>query len=304
MAVGLVFSCAFAQTRAPKSVKQPRERTKAPEKQKAPPPQDLTRAETIPFGGPAAVGASARNYCDAEGNVYLQYTTAKPRIGPGQVVVPVSPQNQPVTKLSLDSQSTTEFAVHSLDGYRSLTPILFSVDQGGEVYRLYQAQPASLPYRGFLSLRYVVVKFNEDGSVDSAVRLQNPPHSMLDVTSFVAFADGNLLATGILSPAPASESDEAGTPYTPRLKIVHHTPSGYGPFTGIFDSSGRFVQQLTLPGDVNSHPHKPRPRQVGFPRASGEKPPTLAKAPRPPSRQALGEPRNASLGLQPWGTAS
>lgn len=277
LVLSLLCSFAFSQTRAPKSVARPRSeaRVAREEKQNAPPTQELTKAETIPFTVPSAAAASVWNYCDAEGNVYLQYTTAKPRIGSGQAVIPANPLGQPVTELLLDSQSTTEFGVRSLSGYRSLTPLAFSVDRLGDVYRLYQAQPALLPDRGFLSLQNVVVKFNDDGSVDSVFRLHNPPGSMLEVMHFLAFTDGNLLVTGVLGPAPAGQSGEPGTPYTPTFKIVHHAPAGYGPFTGIFDSSGHLVQQLTLPGDVS-----PNPPATGHASEAPQSTRSLAASPR------------------------
>lgn len=213
---------------------------------KLPPPTVLQRGEATRFPLPAAAALSTWNSCDQEGNVYLRYTSAKPRISRG-VVYPPSVAGQPVTKLLPDSQSVTRFAPGHLAGYQSLVLGAFSVDRHGDVFGLYEAQPSSLTAGSDREQQFIIVKYDSDGSVDSVARIHNPPSGVFNPSHFVAFSDGNLLVTGILY--PPRPRPKASHPL--KLKIVHHALPGSRPFTAIFDQHGNLLQEIKPPGDVS-----------------------------------------------------
>ncbi len=239
----LAFSRAVKQTAKTKGQIVPAVKDK---QEAIPIPQSLTRGEATRFPLPAATAVSAWNYCDQEGDVYLLYASAKPRIGLGPMITP-SVAGQPITKLSPDSQGVTTFSPGHLSGYQSLVLGAFSVDRHGDVYGLYQAQPSSLTAGSNQEEQSVIVKYDSDGSVDSVARTHNPPSGVFDPAHFVAFSDGNLLVTGILYPPRPQPS--ASHPL--RQKIVHHALPGSRPFTGIFDQHGHFLKEIKLPGDVS-----------------------------------------------------
>lgn len=205
------------------------------------------------FGSPGPTTLSDWSYCDEEGSVYLQYTTVRPRLGFGPVAPP-SVVGQPIRKLSMDSQTITTFPAPSVSGYEALTLTAFSLDSRGRLYGLYSARRSPLDGGSGSSERNLVVKFDNDGGVDSVATLQNPPGMRFVPTHIAAFADGNLLASGYSHPPlPVVEQGTAGE-HAPRWRpphgTEHGTPPGLGPFTGIFDAQGEFLQEVKLPGAV------------------------------------------------------
>ncbi|MDE3137959.1 MAG: hypothetical protein KGL59_15365 [Acidobacteriota bacterium] len=146
-----------------------------------------------------------------------------------------------------------------MDGYQSFYRIAFNVGPWGNLYALYQAYRQVHQLSAFVPSDVLIVKFDDDGSVDSRVKLSGLPSGRLLPTDFDAFADGSFLVTGDLytSTLPVQEPGDARVP---KVVIQHHTPAGMGSFTGIFDAQGRFVQELHLPGDV-----KPSVRGEGSP---------------------------------------
>jgi hypothetical protein len=126
----------------------------------------------------------------------------------------------------------------------------------------------------------VIVKFNSDGSVDSIIRLHNPPAGRLHPRLFGVFPDGQLLLTGIV---------DAG--------------NGLGriPFIGVFDSYGNFEENVILPNAVvpstpaktkRNAPDAGRPK-VGGLKKKGRMPrkKTRPKIPMGTYQLALGEGR-------------
>lgn len=214
-------------------------------KHKPPPALDLRQVEAVRFPVHAPVAMSVRNYCDNAGNIYMVYNAARTRKGPVPNALP-NLQNEPITKLSLDSQSLTRYTTQQLDGYQSFQRWGFNVDAFGKVYALFYAQRSSLATNGAGTWRWVIGKFNGDGGVDSIVLLQNPPSGWLQPSQFAAFSDGNFLVTGFVNSLIAPTSER------PAHKAASFRQT---PFTAIFDSSGQFVQEVTLPGhghrDVN-----------------------------------------------------
>ncbi len=207
-------------------------------------PLELKEVEAVRFPSPALTAASATDLCDSEGNIYLVYGTVPPRPAPAVNPVP-NLGGMPVTRLTLDSHSLAEFPTPSLSGYQSLRRIAFSVDHWGDVYEMLSAEVSQTGEGKPGSGKFLIVKFNHDGSVDSSAELDhNLPHGLLWPIHFGPFANGNLLVMGEIQVA------------------------GYGskPFTGVFDSRGDFLQEVKL-----SNPVTPKPRATAPQGAPGKR---------------------------------
>lgn len=243
-ALGILALCALGQSRSPGpgAARQARaheqKRRGAPEKRSVP-VQELREVAAISFPTPSPASTLVPDYCDGEGNIYLVYGASNPRGGP-VANNPTDLNAQPVTKLTLDSQSLTEYATPSLSGYQSLRRSAFSVDVFGNVYALFRGYRSSFSTQGAGIWSWVIVKFDGDGSVDSAVALQNPPSGWLRPLHFEAFASGGFLVTGTVHSSGMSSGQQPGTKFA----------AGEGPFTGVFDRYGHFVQEVKLPKDI------------------------------------------------------
>ncbi len=237
--------------------------------QELPPLRELVRGQTVRFPSPAPTGVIAKVPCSQQGDIYAAFNTTPPY--PGSL--PPDPTSLPVRKLSLDSQTITDYAAKSLDGYQSFYRVAFNVGPWGKLYALDEAYRQAHQLSAFVPSDLLIVKFEDDGSVDSRVKLSGLPSGRLQPTDFDVFADGSFLVTGDLdtSTLPAREP---GRVHVPKVVIQHRMPPWLRPFTGIFDAQGRFVQELHLPGDVGSSPSEevgPEEGSPGDPGASVER---------------------------------
>jgi hypothetical protein len=245
LALCLPSVSSFGQTRQPTAKPQTLATATPPRKPVAPPPRELQREGAIRFPTPAPTYVVAWDHCDEEGNIYVVYSATKTHLGPSPSLPP-NLGSEPIRKLSLNSRNLTEYATPSLSGFRTLARVAFSVDRTGNVYGLFRGEPSPLSESGADSWPYIIVKFNDDGSLDSAAVLGKSPFGIVNPYQFAAFASGNFLVTGITyGAAPGTGEKPAG---------------GAGPFAGIFDRQGRFVQEVRLPGDVGP---SSKPASVG-----------------------------------------
>lgn len=193
-----------------------------------PPVRDLHLRDTVETSAPPPSVVASGRKCDTNGNIYVVYADS-PQSMLGK---PHQSWDLPITRVAADSHEIVEYAVPQLTDYQSDYREAFNVDRWGHVYGLVTAFPTSTdPERGHYP-DYLIVKFKDDGTVDSTVKLSNPSAGRLHPMSFDVFSDRAYVVTGILY--GASNGD--------------HTTSR--PFTGIFDASGRLVQELTLANDV------------------------------------------------------
>lgn len=195
--------------------------------------RELHEGETIRFQAPAPGIIQGGMQCGENGDIFLVFgTDARAVLSSPNGSAPL-----PIQRISVDSQTLTAYAVSSLGDYQVYRRSAFTVDDRGEVYALYKAFRHSKGLGLSLELERrerpdnVIVKFNDDGSVDSRIQLSDPPNGSLEPASFGVFGDGQLLVTGTVSALGKLE-----------------------PFTGIFDRSGRFEQQAKLKNDPGGTP--------------------------------------------------
>lgn len=191
-----------------------------------PPMQQLYPSGKITFSGQGPGVVESGVQCDANGNIYLVSGASI------QVVEALASSglNLPLTRLSLESKSETQFPVASPEGFAARFSHGFYVDPRGDVYDPVVAMRQGPRYGGANWPHNLIVKYNHDGTVDSIIRLQPPQGVHLAAYKLAVFLDGNFLVSGVEVSGP------------------HRAPAK--PFTGIFDRGGGFVQSLTLPNDV------------------------------------------------------
>ncbi len=199
------------------------------------PLRELEPAGTAKFSasGPGVVEMGVQ--CDANGNVYMnsapnvQLAIEDAREGAGE----------PLTRLSPTSGDTVEFPYGSFHGYARHYARGFYVGPRGDVYALVEAcRQAGCRAPHFPG--DVIVKYNDDGTVDSVIKLKLPAGVHILAFRFAAFLDGNFLVTGSVLGGPP-----------------HYLISK--PFTGIFDRGGGYVGPLVLPNDVTPPKQMPPP---------------------------------------------
>lgn len=177
---------------------------------------DLRPDEAIRFSTPAPVAVASKIKCGPSGDIYAAYSTNSY----------VEVWGSPVRKLSLSSKHVTEYPIPSVPGYEKLTRTSFDVDPHGSLFMLVQAQLRSEgePDGKFA---YLIVKFKDDGTVDTYYPLAELPGKKIHPTSLTMFADGNSLVSGTIR--------AKDTP-SPTLEV----------FSAIFSETGAYRGQITI----------------------------------------------------------
>jgi hypothetical protein len=115
----------------------------------------------------------------------------------------------------------------------------FDVSANGTLYALLQAYPQSDP-KSKPDPVYLIVKYKDDGRLDSYFKIGEVPGKRVEPTSLAVFADGSFLVSGT---------------------TMEKTPDGtsWGVFSAIFDQMGAFRAPVTLlkldtPAESNGSP--------------------------------------------------
>ncbi len=223
---------------------------------KAPAAAPLDESGTVEFSTPAPRMIRSRVQCDADGNVYLVYYSGSLQ---QYLEDPVSAgQNLPMTKLDMDSKDVVHFQVPSPQGYLRRYQRGFYVTPRGGVYLLLEAYKHGPDYKDGPNWPHsLVVKYKDDGSVDSVMELTLRAGVHFQPSALAVFGDGNLLVTGIQVSGP------------------RHQP--VGPLTAVFDRGGNYVAPLALGKDV-LEPPAPGPGLVAASPSTPEGSPDTSKA--------------------------
>jgi hypothetical protein len=157
--------------------------------------------------------------CDLRGNIYIRtYQYPEPLAAP---VIKIAPDKTRLVTAELGKTSEFNGRLFQISDFR--------VDPKGQVWTL-------VPSRKDDEVTLSIVVFDEDGKFKSQTKLQG---ELFSPTEFVAFASGQILVTGYKQLAP----EKGAPPEKSKRPAVE-------PFTAIFDTSGRVVRELNLPGDV------------------------------------------------------
>ncbi len=162
--------------------------------------------------------------CDPAGNIYMIYSDAPQAVLNQRNGV----SKLPIRKLSIDHKNALLYGIPSISEYQDIIRYDFDVDARGQVYALLEAYAGREAAGGKALVDYLVVRYREDGTVDSYTKLGGIHGKTITPLRLAVFLDGSFLITGT---AVVGEHGEA--------------------FSGIFDRSGQFVSGIQAPTDVN-----------------------------------------------------
>lgn len=181
------------------------------------PTMDLHRAEVTTFNKPGPTAVSSKIKCGPGGDIYALYSTASRR----------EVWSSPIRRVSASSRSVTEYPVPAIAGYERLSRVSFDVSADGTLYALLQASPQSGPDSKPDPV-YLVVKYKDDGQVDSYFTLGEVPGKHIRPTSLAMFGADNSMVSG----TTFQKTSEGAT--------------SLGVFSAIFDRSGTFRAPVTF----------------------------------------------------------
>lgn len=196
------------------------------------PTMDLHRGEVIPFNTPGPYTITSKIKCGPGGDIYAIYSSGR------------DISSAPIRRISVSSRSVTEYPISTISGYKILARASFDVSADGTLYALFQAAPQS----GSDSKSdpvYLIVKYKDDGQVDSYFPLGDVPGKQIQPTSIAMFGADNSLVSGI---------------------TLLKNPGGTSPgvFSATFDRGGTFRAPVTLMkldtrGKSSASPKSPDP---------------------------------------------
>jgi hypothetical protein len=181
-----------------------------------PPTMDLHRGEVIRFDKPGPAAVSSKIKCSAGGDIYAVYSSTASQEMWGN----------PIRRISVSSNSVTEYPMPTISGYQRLARLSFDVSADGTLYALLQAYP-QLGSDSKPDAAYLIVKYKDDGQVDSYFALGDTPGKRIHPTMLSMFGADNSLVSGTTS-----------------VKNPEGTSSGV--FSAIFDRGGTFRAPVTI----------------------------------------------------------
>lgn len=217
--IGLVTLFTFVSE--PRSSGQKAKRPGA--QQELPETRELFATEMIPFTAPPPLLVDPAMKCDLNGNIYLVYSDAPEAVlSQGNAVARL-----PIQKLSVEHKTAVQFPIPVIPDYESVLRYDFDVDGRGKVYALLSAwnEPDQ---KDKPSGAYLIVKYKDDGTMDSFTKIRDVPGEHLQPLRFVAFPDGNFLLSG-----------------------TNPGERGLVMFTAVFDRGGAFVTDVKVPEDAD-----------------------------------------------------
>lgn len=227
-----------------------------------PTPIPLRLQETTQMDWTAPNASRDGTKCDADGNVFIHF-------GNYDFVRQHFQEDSAISEVVPDSKRIVEHAIPPLSAsdYPNPQVMSFTVSVDGVVYTLIATRRNASDGEPRPATEYYVEQLEEGIASDSPTHLQAPPGAAhWSAYLLGAFPNGNFLTAG-------ERSDDAGRP----------SPGSYRPFTAIYDSSGRLLVEVMLPGDVVNNYSK----YAGSPSGA-------ATAGTPPAKSAEAVPTDAS----------
>lgn len=205
----------------PVSFSRPKQQAHKQEKERLPAARELRLQERIKFPDAAPEVFSPSIKCGPNGAIYAEYSET---MAPIYRSFPYSDavQRLPFYKLSVRARSRVSFPLPTISDYPYLLRDDFQVDAHGGVWALFDAYRKAWPRSARGYPVYFIIRYRDDGSVDSKVQLGNPQGRHFFPHSFAVFSDGSFLVTGSVP-----------------------VPGGLAAFAGIFDRYGHFEKNLS-----------------------------------------------------------
>ncbi len=203
---------------------------------------DLHRAEPVRFSalGPKAILTNIK--CGPGGDIYAVYTTSSL----------ATEREQPVRRISASSRRVTEYPVAPISGYEKLLRLSFDVSADGTLYALVRGTPQSAPGSKPDPV-YLIVKYKDDGSMDSHFAVGEVPGKHINPISLAVFADGHSLVSGTTLEKAADKTS-------------------LGVFSAMFDQNGAFRAPITFMKPATPAESSASPSPRGAPPAAARQP--------------------------------
>jgi len=178
---------------------------------------DLHRAETVRFSalGPKAIVSHIK--CGpGGGDIYAVYNTSSLE----------ALREQPIRRISASPRRVTEYPIPPIPGYEGLARVNFDVSADGTLFELVRGTPQTGSGNKQDPV-YLIVKYKDDGSMDSHFAIGEVPGQHTRPISLAVFTDGHSLVSGTTLEK------------TPDRTLL-------GVFSAMFDQSGVFRAPVTL----------------------------------------------------------
>lgn len=193
-----------------------------------PAPIPLRLRETTQMNWTAPNVSLSYPKCDADGHVFVRfgnYDFVRQQVQMNSAISEIIPESKRIVAHTIPELSPSDYSNSRFES--------FGVSLDGAVYALISAGRKASD--GERAKHEIIVEQLEEGSTaGSMMTLQAPPgaaHWMADLLG--VFPKGNFLVAG-------ESSEEPGRP----------SAGSWRPFTAIYDSSGKFLIEITLPEDV------------------------------------------------------
>ncbi|MGB6874679.1 MAG: hypothetical protein WBD87_01465 [Candidatus Acidiferrales bacterium] len=212
-----------------------------------PPTETLRLQETTVFASTRPTAFRGGSHCDSEGDAFVEFArlVGNPlHVEPSSSISEVVPDGKRIVVYGGTQLSPSDYPNSRLTD--------FSVLPNGVLYALIFTRRDAPSQGSRPEAQYYIERFKDDGTMDSITAIHAPPgiaHWYADLLG--AFPDGNFLIVG-------TSTASAGEP----------SASSWRPFTAIYDPTGRFVAEVTLPDDVANDSNK---SGSGLPRSAGGK---------------------------------
>ena len=204
---------------------------------------NVYRTETIHFSAPSPTVAPWGYKCDADGDIYAAYAASL-----GVLSQPGAIGQLPISRISTASKKVRQYPLPQIPGYQRLFRWSFDVSPDGTVYALINT--GRKDSEGKIKPVFLIVKYNDDGTVDSHIKVGSMLGKRIQPLRMAVFADGDFLLSGTL---PGK--------------------GGLGTFAGIFDRQGTFIAPLRLGGALARAASPRRRAAAGSSKAKAAKPP-------------------------------
>lgn len=187
----------------------------------------LVKGDAMPLPVQGSIGGLfSGSVCDAKGDLFAMFGTGL-SAGAGQPVnTPDVYQTTPIRKVSPSTSgvpSATSYSTQPPPGYAARQRVWFNADPDGRLYELIRASKDPPAQGAHILPDPMIVRYNDDGSIDTAVKLDGIPGKSFEPLNFAPFANGMFLVAGL---GKGSKSEP------------------FPPIAAVFDSFGKFIAEV------------------------------------------------------------
>lgn len=196
-----------------------------------PPLESLQLHETTVFASAPPNAMRAGTQCDSSGDAFVQFANLAG--SPLQVAQPLS-----VSEVIPEEKRVVVYGAAPLSesDYPHARTTSFGLLPDGKLYALIFTRQDQTREEARPQPQYYVEQFKDDGTKDSITPIHTPPGAAHWFADLLApFPDGNFLIVG-----------------TSMATAKRPSAGSWRPFTAVYDATGQFVRDVTLPDDITN----------------------------------------------------